>query len=422
MPDKPQPRIARAVIGSSILAMYLLFIRQVFLLRTLLVTPVADCPETGGPDLGWFNVLRFKVIYLGRYFFRRQTLWEGWLRRVEAATIRRLESQGAKKNVVVPIAEVQAEGLDPERFYQDYVLKGRAVVVRGGARMLPAFQRWDLSHFQNYADDHVWISDRDKGNHYYGRLGEVLSAPGEGRKLYLYASTDLLRDHAELIKDLDVSRFRSMLSRTPIGHVGSQLFLGTDRGSGSGWHCAAGSNMFLMIRGSKRWRFIHPDQTWCLYPLMQTTAQNMLTPLTLLQGKPLPPEWVAEHVPLFAYSRQSEVVLQPGDALFNPAWNWHTVENLTDESVAVASRWVPPVVVSYNRFAEAAMLFSRAVWRRRFQALKNGGLALSDDDMRGHAQDMDHRVDFGRPGAHDRLVRSYGISELVAGQGGAAVD
>jgi len=401
--------------------MYLLFFRQGLLLRTLLVTSVADHPETNAPDFGWFNVLRFKLIYLGRYLLRRQTLWKGWFRRVEASTVRRLESQNALKNDSAPIAEVQAEGLDPERFYQDYVLKGRPVVVRGGTRALPAFQKWSLPFFERYAGDHVWIADRDTGTHNYGPLGEVLSAPKRGRRLYLYASTDLLRDHPELVSDLDVERFRPMLSRTPIGHVGSQLFLGTDRGSGSGWHCAAGSNMFLMVRGRKRWRFVHPDQTWTLYPLMQTTAQNMLTPLTLLQGQSLPPQWVAEHVPLFAYSRQSEVVLEPGDALFNPAWTWHTVENLTDETVAVASRWVPPVVVSYSRFAEFAMLFSHAVWRRRFQALRNGRLALSDDDMRGHAQDMDHRVDFGRPGAHDRLLEHYGIRELVCAQQGSAV-
>src|SRR5262249_44560133 len=150
-----------------------------------------------------------------------------------------------------------------------FVRKGRPVVVRGGAKALPAFERWDVSWFQRYAEDNVWIADRDTGQHSYGPLGQVLSAPAQGRRLYLYASTDLLKDHPELVADLDVQRFRPMISRTPIGHVGSQLFLGTDRGSGSAWHCAAGSNLFLMLRGRKRWRFLDPDQTWLLYPLMQ---------------------------------------------------------------------------------------------------------------------------------------------------------
>jgi hypothetical protein len=415
--EQPQPRLLRAVIGSAAVASYQMFVRQGLMLRTILSSSVADTSCDIGPDLGWLNVLRFKSIYFARYLMRQQTLWEDGLSRLQSETLSRLKSQNAPKNLVLPIPEVQPNEVDPERFYRDFVVQGRPVVIRGGAKSLDAFRKWDVSWFKRYANDNVWIANRDTGANHYGPLGEVLNAPSEGRRLYLYASTDLLRDHPELVADLDIPRFRSMMSRNPIGHVGSQLFLGTDKGSGSGWHCAGGHNLFLQLRGRKRWRFVHPDQMWTLYPLMQTTFQNMLSVMTPLQGKDVPPEWAEEHIPLFAYCQQREVELEPGDILFNPAWTWHTVENLTDETVAVASRWVPPITVSYNRFAELGMLFSKAVWKRRFQALRDGRLALSDDDMRAHTPTIDHRVDFGSPGAYNRMLQKYKLEAILGGGG-----
>ena len=46
----------------------------------------------------------------------------------------------------------------------------------------------------------------------------------------------------------------------------TQLFLGVHRGSGSGWHCASGDNLFFMVHGRKKWSFVHPDHRFfCPY-------------------------------------------------------------------------------------------------------------------------------------------------------------
>jgi hypothetical protein len=106
------------------------------------------------------------------------------------------------------------------------------------------------------------------------------------------------------------------------------------------------------------------------------------------------------------------VTLEPGDVLFNPTWNWHNVENLSEESVAVSSRWIQPLKVSHNRLAEFFMSFSGYLARRKFTAIRQRGFSISDESVREVYRSMDHRVDFGRPGASERLRRRHDIDGL----------
>jgi hypothetical protein len=46
-----------------------------------------------------------------------------------------------------------------------------------------------------------------------------------------------------------------------------------------------------------------------------------------------------ERCPLFRYCPRYEVTLKPGDVLWNPYYWFHSVKNMTKQSVAVAVRW-----------------------------------------------------------------------------------
>lgn len=403
----------RAVAVFTLVTGYELLVKQRLGLRTFFVTGVTDEPPAVDLDLGYLNVLQVKTILCGRYLLRRQTLFESWFGRVEQSMLARLRRQNIDPDrLVTPLPSIDASEFDPRRFYRDYVARGRAVVIRGGASNTDACQRWDIAFFRAYEHAEVQILDPASEHEYRGPIGEVLDSVGTQRRLYIYGATNLMRDYPELVDQLGVRNFHQSMTKRPGGYAGSQLFLGVHRSSGSGWHCATGNNLFFQIHGRKRWTFVHPDHTWLLYPLVNQTCQTLVSPLAMLMGRRYDIDYIRTHFPLFEFCPRHEVTLEPGDVLFNPTWNWHNVENLTEESVAVSSRWIQPLAVSHNRLVEFFMMFSGYLAKRRFTAIRQRGFSISDESVREIYRSMDHRVDFGRPGSAERMRQHYGFDDL----------
>lgn len=101
-------------------------------------------------------------------------------------------------------------------------------------------------------------------------------------------------------------------------YFGSQLIIGqgsndTAETTGTGWHCAAGNNWFVQVVGRKRWYFLDPKYSAYMKPLrggliyMSTGSTEMAK--------------VQKHLPL------KYVDMGPGDLLYNPDWEWHTIVN-----------------------------------------------------------------------------------------------
>jgi hypothetical protein len=403
----------RAAVVFTLVTGYELVVKQGLGLRTFLVTGVTDEEPATRLDLGYFNVLQIKTILLGRYALRRQTLFEPWFSRVEQSLLTRFRQQGVDpEQLVTQLPSIDVSEFEPERFYREYVARGRPVVIRGGVANSEACKRWNVEFFRAYQSAQVQIYDPEGDTEYPGPIGEVLDSAGTQRRLYIYGATNLMRDHQELVEQLGVLDFRACMTRRPAGYAGSQLFLGVHRSSGSGWHCATGNNLFFMIHGRKRWTFVHPDHGWLLYPLLNQTCQTLISPLQMLMGRRYDMDYIRKHFPLFEYCPRQEVTLEAGDVLFNPTWNWHNVENLSEESVAVSSRWIQPLKVSHNRLVELFMSFSGYLAKRRFTAIRERGFSISDESVREVYRSMDHRVDFGRPGSTERLRRRHDIDSL----------
>lgn len=99
-----------------------------------------------------------------------------------------------------------------------------------------------------------------------------------------------------------------------------------------------GGNFFLQIAGRKRWTVVDPRWTAWLHPVNGRPFQYCNSAfggyraghyLALGEDNPI------LHVP------HAEVVLEPGDLLYNAPWWWHEVENLDDFTVGCAVRHVP---------------------------------------------------------------------------------
>jgi hypothetical protein len=111
-----------------------------------------------------------------------------------------------------------------------------------------------------------------------------------------------------------------------------QIFVGRE-GTGSPFHHAAVYNMFYQIDGKKQWWFIDPYDSFLCYPMaFLGRAAGALQCLW-------PNQYNKEAYPLFPYCPVYTAVLEPGDVLFNPPYWWHSIKNLSETTVAVASRW-----------------------------------------------------------------------------------
>ena len=111
-----------------------------------------------------------------------------------------------------------------------------------------------------------------------------------------------------------------------------QIFVGR-QGTGTPFHHAAVYNWFYQVDGKKHWWFIDPYDSFLTYPVA------ILGRAAGFSFCLFPYEYNEKAFPLFQYCPMYSAVLEPGDVLFNPPWWWHAIKNVTETTVAVASRW-----------------------------------------------------------------------------------
>jgi hypothetical protein len=94
--------------------------------------------------------------------------------------------------------------------------------------------------------------------------------------------------------------------------------------TGTGWHCAIGTNYFVQVVGGKRWYFMDPKYSPYMSPLRGGII-HMITGDKEMSK-------IHANIPL------KYVDLEAGDMLLNPAWQWHTIENKEGISIGTPIR------------------------------------------------------------------------------------
>mmetsp|Transcript_6092 Transcript_6092/g.11642 ORF Transcript_6092/g.11642 Transcript_6092/m.11642 type:complete len:117 (-) Transcript_6092:168-518(-) len=92
-------------------------------------------------------------------------------------------------------------------------------------------------------------------------------------------------------------------------------------------------------------------------------------------------------------------VLEPGDVLFNPPWQWHMIDNLEATSIGVASRYLMPVTQHYQNTVHSSLQFlSSYIWRTYYSKMVN-----LQRGVRAHGASntppLDERLNFDKKGS-----------------------
>ena len=165
---------------------------------------------------------------------------------------------------------------------------------------------------------------------------------------YYFANSELLfRDHPDLITDMGIDRLREYMPSYT--HWNQQFFVSTGRKAVSGFHNGFVANLFFNIQGRKRWRIVHPYFTFMFHAWILNFEGNCAA-LDLGAER-------REMFPLLNYVPYYEVTLEPGDMLWIPYYWWHSVESLSDENLAISSRWKARLAVDCH---DPGAIFTKA--------------------------------------------------------------
>lgn len=266
-----------------------------------------------------------------------------------------------------PLPEVRAEEATPEVFLKMTDRLRRPLVVRGYAKDAKATRLWSLNYFEEQFGSSSYPVVADSGAEdpitkrtrfekiSVREMVEYIRA-GEGHR-YIANLTRIFTDHPTLIDDMEIGRLPRLWggAEGPECFDAINMFMG-GHGTGSNMHCAFASNFFNNIVGRKRWVFIDPQYSNYLLPMPSRPfiySDVLFDPGDDELGR------FTRLLPSY------EVVLEPGDVLYNAPWWWHRVENVDDFTVGCAVRYSNlPADLSNN------LLFTLLCQEHKLQLLK----------------------------------------------------
>mmetsp|Transcript_8479 Transcript_8479/g.12644 ORF Transcript_8479/g.12644 Transcript_8479/m.12644 type:complete len:450 (-) Transcript_8479:168-1517(-) len=175
------------------------------------------------------------------------------------------------------------------------------------------------------------------------KLGDAIYDMLAGKDVYLQNVDEFVRRNPEIMEHMEVSRiFKNWKGGKPFNPLVVNWFMGFGKGNpqlsddttGTSLHCAMPANLFFQYSGRKQWWFVEPK--WSPY-VLGVFSKHV-------------PAGFARRLP--SYVPKAEVVLGPGDVMFNPSYMWHEVRNFEGWSLGAANRLMfPQSMIVNNPFA-----------------------------------------------------------------------
>eukprot|EP00730_Choanoeca_flexa_P016258 TRINITY_DN7648_c0_g1_i1.p1 TRINITY_DN7648_c0_g1~~TRINITY_DN7648_c0_g1_i1.p1 ORF type:complete len:443 (+),score=83.35 TRINITY_DN7648_c0_g1_i1:135-1463(+) len=297
---------------------------------------------------------------------------------------------------------VQANQLEPDRFWHEYVLKGKPIVIKGYLSNASLARKWNNTYLrQLYADKRVHVKFAPNGQFEgvepiarwkpavpfnvpsvvkeqlvrddvvvvrpatremtMGELLDYIQTTGNQSATAYLEYTSLDSSFPELVDDLPVPRLSSRLT---LRH--RNIWLSDGRTLGK-LHFDPFENILAMVSGSKTVYLISPDNNTQLQEGHLVEAQLGYDPTTgAFTRSDLHDSTAMVMSPLELDDvRNQKSVLEchigPGDALFMPAYWWHEVQSspdVEDHRNLAINEWFEPVFSKEFPCAECKRTFN----------------------------------------------------------------
>ncbi|MEJ2419292.1 MAG: cupin-like domain-containing protein [Exilibacterium sp.] len=374
---------ATAYLLTKLYFLYSLVVDCRLILGTFMTKAVSVDERSRPLQLNWLWVLNLKVIYFLRYIFRNQELFNKQVDTIFEAIVSDMKKQPYHASqTLLEIPKFELDEISAEEFYNNFVKYGRPAVFKNVTS--EARDKWCSEYFiKHYANKKLVVGD-EEGNDETKTVENYLN---DSKIDYAQNTVDILNECPELIEQLGIHRFEPYMVKVSNavdkGYFGSEIFMGKSSKTGTSFHCAGGENLFFMLSGRKRWTLISPEYTWLMQPIFNKDMAYVASDIS--RETLHKPEVLDKLHPVFKYAPRYVVDLEPGDVLFNPSWYWHQIDNLTDETIAVATRWVTDIKQT-NRLFTLMECFSSYSHRLLQELIKTDfDYVYTDDLMRNES-------------------------------------
>ena len=195
-------------------------------------------------------------------------------------------------------------------------------------RDAPAVHKWTLEYLNTQIDDDFKINCVDNGEKMKIvplTFKEFMERKEE--KIYINNNHTIMGHCRSLFNDIK-ERFlllKAILRKIPDHIHIINLFIGYGKNKGSHLHSGGSGNFFTQITGKKHWTFIHPQYSLFLKGRLSQSGIHAQTLFDMSDRNIELPPTIFDHLPRY------EVVLEPGDIIWNPPWWWHRIHNVSDD-------------------------------------------------------------------------------------------
>ena len=194
-------------------------------------------------------------------------------------------------------------------------------------------REWNVEDLiKAYGDKEVLLT-RNGEQHEWHPLSQVRK-----KGYYLANSGQFTENIPELISKLSPFFCKKLLSKS-LGAQATissyQLFISDSAGTGTPCHndLSGESNLFFQIEGQKEWRLINPIYSLLVYPIMPHKPTYGESLIIKSDGS------MDKRARLTRFIPQKKVTIEAGEVLYVPPFYWHSVQNLSDRTFAIATRW-----------------------------------------------------------------------------------
>ncbi|OKH43165.1 hypothetical protein NIES2101_31185 [Calothrix sp. HK-06] len=234
------------------------------------------------------------------------------------------------------------------------VKQGKPFLINGVADQWNAYKNWSNDYLVNVCGDNLvpveTYAKNFSQNYNYACLDNYHRKPMPFKKYldvvngnynddnysYYMAQVDFPKYFPELVKDIVYPEYFQKKPKVTYLFFG---FSNQKSTSTSYLHFDEVHNIFVQIRGQKRFLLYPPSNYLSFYPFLEDNRQ------TSTMSKVNPDKANMESFPNFPWQDKIEIILEAGDILYLPPFWWHHVTSVS-ENISLTF-WYPPSVKDF---------------------------------------------------------------------------
>lgn len=276
------------------------------------------------------DAVSLQLIHLERAKKANNLMYVNQERDILQRLVRKLSNQPTKRVIILTLND---NNLNEN--IAKHIKAGVPFVIRGCATDYPCCKEWSVLKLVNtFGNTELPFTDKNRPI-YYDKLYNITDTKKEH---YIHNAEQLFIKFPHLIDKLCIKKLHKLFfGDAKATNYSRNMFISCRKGTGVAFHCAEDTNLNIQIEGKKKWTFVDPSYTTIFSPLFNECGSYFAAKAGFASHPNKDLCVLYDKVP------KLEHTMEPGDVLYNPSFWWHCIENVTEYTLAVSTRWAVKV-------------------------------------------------------------------------------